>query len=232
MEVERCIDLQLNGCGDGLKKARNGEACDDGNLISGDGCSSSCLVEFLWTCTSTENALSVCTAITCGNGVSNAGEECDDFNFVDNDGCTKCVEDIGYKCTGTTCKKMCGDGKVYTQKKIDPATGLLKTVYQEQCDTQPGCDTKCKALPGWTCTVNEALESATCVQTCGNNQHDPGEVCDDGNNVSGDGCAQGCLAIEPPYQCPLVGACNKYCGNDLFEGNDTSIGKLDGISTE
>ena len=114
MEVERCIDLQLNGCGDGLKKARNGEACDDGNLISGDGCSSSCLVEFLWTCTSTENALSVCTAITCGNGVSNAGEECDDFNFVDNDGCTKCVEDIGYKCTGTTCKKMCGDGKVYT----------------------------------------------------------------------------------------------------------------------
>jgi len=57
-------------------------------------------------------------------------------------------------------------------------------------------------------------------------------VCDDGNNLSGDGCAEGCLQIEIPYTCPLVGPCNKYCGNGEFEGNDTSIGKFDGISPE
>jgi len=70
------------------------------------------------------------------------------------------------------------------------------------------------------------------VQTCGNNANDPGEVCDDGNNVSGDGCAQGCMTVEVPYQCPLVGPCVIYCGNALFEGNDTRIGKYDGVSIE
>ena len=53
------------------------------------------------------------------------------------------------------------------------------------------------------------------------------EVCDDGNNVSGDGCSKGCTQIEPPYVCPevpLVGKCNMYCGNGFFEGDDPRIG--------
>jgi cysteine-rich repeat protein len=45
------------GCGDGVLDP--GEACDDGNLIAGDGCSSVCAVE------------------ACGNSVLDAGEECD-----------------------------------------------------------------------------------------------------------------------------------------------------------
>ena len=32
-------------CGDGIVQISNGETCDDGNLISGDGCSSACLIE-------------------------------------------------------------------------------------------------------------------------------------------------------------------------------------------
>ena len=35
-------------CGDGFKD--NIEACDDGNLIDGDGCSSTCKIELGWTC--------------------------------------------------------------------------------------------------------------------------------------------------------------------------------------
>ncbi len=66
--------------------------------------------------------------------------------------------------------------------------------------------------------------TSTCVQTCGNNKHEDGEVCDDGNNVSGDGCAAGCKSIEPPYVCPLVGKCNAKCGNGFYEGNITSLG--------
>jgi cysteine-rich repeat protein len=37
------IDLQLAICGNGIKES--GEACDDGNLANGDGCSSQCLLE-------------------------------------------------------------------------------------------------------------------------------------------------------------------------------------------
>jgi cysteine-rich repeat protein len=42
MEVERCIDLTIKGCGDGKLSSKNGETCDDGNFLDGDGCSRSC----------------------------------------------------------------------------------------------------------------------------------------------------------------------------------------------
>ena len=42
MEVEKCIDVFLIGCGDGSLSAANKEQCDDGNLNSGDGCSATC----------------------------------------------------------------------------------------------------------------------------------------------------------------------------------------------
>ena len=42
MEETQCIDMALIGCGDGAYNSANGETCDDGNLNSGDGCSSTC----------------------------------------------------------------------------------------------------------------------------------------------------------------------------------------------
>jgi len=42
MNVERCLNISYTGCGDGKYSAANGEQCDDGNLVSGDGCSSTC----------------------------------------------------------------------------------------------------------------------------------------------------------------------------------------------
>src|SRR3712207_4927217 len=58
-------------CGDGI---RNGdEACDDGNLRAGDGCSSDCR-----------------SAEVCGNGTVDTakGEVCDDRNTVSGDKCS------------------------------------------------------------------------------------------------------------------------------------------------
>jgi cysteine-rich repeat protein len=50
-----------------------GEECDDGNIISGDGCSSTGLAEY------------------CGDGLkNNSNEECDDGNLIDGDGCNNC----------------------------------------------------------------------------------------------------------------------------------------------
>lgn len=56
-------------CGDGVLD--EGEQCDDGNNVDGDGCSAECTVESY-----------------CGDGVLDEGEECDDGNFVDGDGCS------------------------------------------------------------------------------------------------------------------------------------------------
>lgn len=45
IEVTRCHEI----CGDGL---RYEDACDDGNTVNGDGCSSTCIIEDYFTCDS------------------------------------------------------------------------------------------------------------------------------------------------------------------------------------
>ncbi|MDD3190708.1 MAG: DUF4215 domain-containing protein [Candidatus Pacebacteria bacterium] len=63
-------------CGNGVVEI--GESCDDGNTISGDGCSAVC---------TTEGIHSIC-----GNGVVESGEMCDDGNATNGDGCeSNCV---------------------------------------------------------------------------------------------------------------------------------------------
>ena len=55
------------------------ESCEDGNLFDGDGCSSSCIIETGWTCSSVVGPpeFSTCTPI-CGDGLNVFGEICDD----------------------------------------------------------------------------------------------------------------------------------------------------------
>ena len=68
-------------CGNGVVEP--GEACDDGNLIDGDGCESSCEVG----------------EVLCGNGQLDPGEACDDGNGEPDDGCgSGCATECGYLC--------------------------------------------------------------------------------------------------------------------------------------
>ena len=93
------------GCGN--SELEPGEACDDGNTLSADGCSSDCRSDE-----------------TCGNGTVDVaiGELCDDGNTTDGDGCqADCalpgcgdgVVDIGEACddgnreSGDGCNALC-----------------------------------------------------------------------------------------------------------------------------
>jgi cysteine-rich repeat protein len=60
--------MDVASCGDGTEELA--EECDDGNTVSGDGCSPLCLDEF------------------CGDGAVTVPELCDDGNSVAADGCT------------------------------------------------------------------------------------------------------------------------------------------------
>ena len=63
-------DLRTSiSCGDNV--VNFSEACDDGNTVDGDGCSSTCMLQAF-----------------CGDGNLDTGEECDDGNNVDFDGCS------------------------------------------------------------------------------------------------------------------------------------------------
>lgn len=64
---------------------------------------------------------------------------------------------------------------------------------------------------------------------CGDGIQQTGEVCDDGNDVSRDGCSEGCFAVEAGWSCPSGGgACRlPLCGNrvlDLGEACDGTSG--------
>lgn len=71
-EVTLTVNLaEVPVCGNGVREAC--EQCDDGNIDSGDGCSSICMVE---------------GTRQCGNSEVEPGEECDDGNNLNGDGCS------------------------------------------------------------------------------------------------------------------------------------------------
>lgn len=106
-------------CGNGNRDGT--EQCDDFNIISGDGCSSSCEVETGFTCVGgSSKAYQRDYCFKCGNGKREYPEVCDDGNTVAKDGCeANCLTTTyGYLCTGgsvsssDTCEITCGDGVI------------------------------------------------------------------------------------------------------------------------
>ncbi len=98
LKVVHCIDASCSTddtrvvspisslCGNAVQEQT--EACDDGNSVSGDGCSDMCAVESGFSCTS-DRGPSVCSRLSvCGNGTVDLDEQCDDGNQIDGDGCT------------------------------------------------------------------------------------------------------------------------------------------------
>lgn len=78
-------------CGDGVQDSN--EDCDDGNNMSGDGCSADCLLE----------------ESLCGDERLDPGEQCDDGNLNDGDGCSAfCTLEVG-----------CGDGMKLASEECD-----------------------------------------------------------------------------------------------------------------
>lgn len=103
-------------CGDGT--VSSAEACDDGGVVAGDGCSATCTVESGYSCSGTPSSCSTvcgdsiiagseqcdaggsnsnaadavcrtdCRSKRCGDGIRDSGENCDDGNESNSDECT------------------------------------------------------------------------------------------------------------------------------------------------
>ena len=130
-----------------------GEECDDGNQVSGDGCSNVCGTERL-------------DIGYCGDGVVQAvlDEECDDGNQVNGDGCSNVcrIEEEGQVCGNGTLEgeeecddgnTMSGDGcsticELETEEGDGPRCGNGVLEAGEQCDGDIG-DRKCSDFFGY-----------------------------------------------------------------------------------
>jgi len=194
-------DADTTGCGDG--RLQPGEACDDGNSASADGCSADCKrIERNFLCPA-PSELCVSTVV-CGDSQVSGSERCDDGNLRDGDGCDReCKVQEGFACPvpGELCvAAKCGDRIVAGDEQCDddddpPADG-------------DGCSAACRLELGWVCDKpGEACRKAT----CNDGVKEGGEACDDGNQDVGDGCTPFCEA-EPDCK---EGACRSRCGDGI-----------------
>ncbi len=163
-------------CGNGLVEA--GEQCDDGNLLSGDGCSDVCVTEVIpSTSTTPPPSTPASTTQVCGNGIQEGSEACDDGNPWYNDGC-----DPMCRLDANTPPK-CGNGDIELGEECD----------DDNLNNGDGCSSLCK---------KETASTASTTPVCGNGIQEGSEACDDGNPWYNDGCDPMCrLDANTPPNC-------------------------------
>lgn len=206
------ITIIPSGCGDGV--VQEGEYCDDGNEVSGDGCTAACQIELDYMCP-TPGAPCQST-VACGNAILSSTEACDDGNTVGGDGCSADCGMIepGYQCRvpGALCVPFCGDGVLTGAENCDDLNAI----------SGDGCSSTCLTEPGYSCVGTVCTAS-----DCGNGVVEAGESCDAGaaNGLfygDGTGCSKTCT--QEPVCRDAQGAttaCTTACGDGNIDEGET-----------
>jgi fibro-slime domain-containing protein len=197
-------------CSDGHQDP--GEACDDGNIESGDGCTATCAqIEGDFACPTPGEAC--VSSVKCGDKKVGGGEQCDDGQATPKagDGCdASCQLEMGWVCpvVGEPCvAALCGDNLIAGTEQCED--GNMMPVGGD------GCSAMCTREEGWVCDkVGEPCRKTV----CNDGKKEGDEPCDDGNQLVGDGCTPLCQ-VEP--KCPATGgACGSVCGDGLILPTD------------
>ncbi|MDI1443583.1 DUF4215 domain-containing protein [Polyangium sp. 6x1] len=230
-------------CGNGVVDAN--EACDDGNSVSGDGCEADCS----YTCDNKnpdtgdakcddgdpcngaetcgdDHACApgvnevdgdscgagkicisgACLDDICGDGFVSQDEECDDANMANGDGCDSCK----FSCASDDPARDCSG--------LDPCLGNTCDDATHTCGNPVG--------NGDVCALASVCVNGACSPiVCGDGVVHPGEECDDGNTMGGDGCEADCML-------PSSGS---VCGNGVRDADeqcdDSNTKNLDGCDS-
>ncbi len=210
-EIQSILTAGPNGkcspCGDG--DVDYDETCDDGNLVSGDCCSSTCLPETAGNPCATDS--NVCTDDECDGAGACAHlantDPCDDGLYCNGtdvcdsgacdhsgspcgmlgecaDACNETADTCDAEPAGTACT---ADGNVCTDDECDGA-GSCGVNNTDPCDDAD------------VCTVGDACSGGTCIP--GGSALD----CDDANLCTSDSCdpIDGCVHAEEPVD---AGSC-------------------------
>ena len=207
--ITQCDIYDPPECGDNTVDAD--EQCDDGNTVSNDGCSATCITEYcgdsivqtIEDCddgAETADCDSDCTTVSCGDGLRNAtaGEDCDGAGET-----AACNSD----CTTA----VCGDTKVNATAGEDCDPPPETTTCDLDCTTRSCGDGTVNSTAGEQCDDGDTDSgdgcSALCqIEACGNSVVDSGEQCDEGDTDNGDGCDENCQ--------------DEVCGNGIHQSGE------------
>ncbi len=225
-----------SGCGNGISEPSQNEQCDDGNTMAGDGCSATCTAEFLGTV----------------NGIGQDETFADSIDPGQEDFFEVVLDADGYinARTGAPVLDMCETG-------ADTVLAVYDSSLMQVARNDDSGGTRCSTieatssanlLTAGTYIVGVRAFSATAtvsayevqIQTvgtaCGNGIPEPGEVCDDGNLMAGDGCDsmcqfEGTIITETEPNNDIMGANDSTAtiggGAVLLQGIIDPIGDVD-----
>jgi len=229
------------GCGNSVIDGT--DACDDGGITAGGGCSADCQIEDTFACTldaqcdsgvcDNTETIDVCEPATgCGNSVVDGTDACDDGGTSAGGGCSAdCQIENTFPCA---LDAQCDSGVCDETETIDvcePATGCGNSVIDgtDACDdggtsAGGGCSADCQIENTFPCTLDAQCDSGVCDNTetidvcepatgCGNSVIDGTDACDDGGTSAGGGCSADC-EIENTFPCTLDAQCDSgVCDN-------------------
>lgn len=216
-ELALDVDVQTAVCGNG--KAESPEECDDGNVISNDGCSATCTLE-------DKSTTSACPGMGYRLGAGTASFAGDTASMTNGGGsATGCVSSgsgpnaiyaITPKVSGNLAlsllatyegallhvRRECSDNATQTDcagsstALVPLTTNLPVTAEQTVFVFVDGASSSAKGL--------YTLDATLTAASCGNGKLDSGEECDDGNTSDGDGCSATCVVVRDAttYTCP------------------------------
>ena len=164
--------------------------CDDGNIINGDGWSSTCSIESGWICSGGSSTTKDTCSESWGDGkrFNSIITYCDDGNSFNGDGWSSSwVIEAGWTCSGgtaslpDTCLDICGDGTKY---------GSLATKWDDGNKVNgDGWSMSWNVEIGWTCSGGTPTSADTCIEIWGDGIrfNSISTYWDDGNTANGDG---------------------------------------------
>lgn len=229
---ETCI---YSSCGDGFVDEERGEECDDGNLLSGDGCEPG---RCRFSCARTEQCEdeNPCTSSggcelethTCRQAVAASGAACE----RDEGGEGICRSGL---CASTSC----GNGVVDADEECDSSEPGCRGDCRWVCDAEQGCSSPdqcampvscdlashvCVALAEPDCNDDDACSADTCdaLEGCRANAIDadadgysPGE-CAPGSEFAGGDCDDASVDRHPNAQ-EMLNALDDDCDTVIDE---------------